>query len=476
MGQKMNKFLYLLLLLSGSQLRCMERPAAAAPAVAKACVPSAAQAVPTIKMIDAFTRAAVDGRSPAIELFLKDFPTHVDARGSAGESALFYAVLGCFGNQNYECIEVFKTLLAAGAHTKQTFKENTLISYIEKLSKNAAIAHPDARLRMSGIADKMKTWIKEAEDARAAKEASKVTPEEKSKQEADARAAIRAARLAALRNAERKEGALETNKALTVEQQLRNAQEEVVKLRERVAAANADAERLAQKASEEKIRASESLVLTTAIFEEADRMKKQAVAAKEAAGKTKDLALLAEYIERVIKAETTDPYGPTNAEFVPQMRENADSRKNFIIEVEQGRAAKGASQVTQDDAKQEADTRAAIRAARLAALRNAKRKDGALETNKALTVEQQLRKAQEEVVQLRARVAAADADAERLAQKASETKIRADDSLVLTTAIFEEADRVKKQAVAAKEAAGKAKDLALLAEKKVRELLAAQGK
>ena len=476
MGQKMNKFLYLTFLLSGSHLLGMERPAAAGPVVAKACVTSAAQAVPTMKMIDAFTRAAVDGRSPAIGSFLKEFPTHVDARGSAGESALFYAVLGCFGNQNYECIEVFKTLLAAGADTKQTFKENTLIAYIEKLSKNAAIAHPDARLRVSGIADKMKTWIKEAEDARAAKEVEKVTLEEKSKQEADARAAIRAARLGALRKAERKEGALEANETLTMEQQLRKAQEEVARLRARVAAADADAERLAQKASGEKMRASESLLLTTAIFEEADRVKKQAVAAKEAAGKAKDLALLAEYIEHVHKAKTTDPYRPTNLEFVPKMRENADSCRNCIIEAEQARASKEVSKVTQEEkSKQEADARAAIRAARLAALRNAERKDGALETNKALTSEQ-LRKAQEEVVQLRARVAAADADAERLAQKANEAKMRADESLPLTTAIFEEADRMKKQAVAAKEAAGKAKDQALLAEKKVRELLAAQGK
>ncbi len=252
----MNKFLMITMLLAGGQLLGMERPAELAVPVTEAS-PVATVKIPTAEQISAFYKAAFEGDIDSVRIFVDDFPRHINVTTNRC-GALFAAIGGYYTQLNRAriegCPQVFELLLDAGADPETVEHGMTLESLIEYQVQTRSKGFGPGTL-----AAEKKTaqwWLDLIKKAKAVKEAAKVTPEEKSKQEdaekvnnevadvtteekskqeADARAAMRAARLAALRSAERKEGSLETNKTLTSQQKLRNAQERVDQLEARVA-------------------------------------------------------------------------------------------------------------------------------------------------------------------------------------------------------------------------------------------------
>ena len=244
------------MLLAGGQLLGMERPAELAVPVAEDSTVAIAKS-PTAEQIKAFCKAAFEGDIDSVRIFVDDFPRHLNATTNRC-GALFAAIDGYYSQLNRAriegCPQVFEMLLEVGADPEIIEHGMTLEGLIEyQVQKRSKGFGPGT------LAAEKKTaqwWLDLVKKAKAVKgtakvtseeksqqedaekvnnEVADVTTEEKSKQEADARAAIRAARLAALRSAERKEGSLETNKTLTSQQKLRNAQERVDQLEARVA-------------------------------------------------------------------------------------------------------------------------------------------------------------------------------------------------------------------------------------------------
>ncbi len=264
---------------------------------------------PTASQRKSFIESAFDGDMIAVKLFCADFPNEIKAPNSVIHDALFAAIDGYYSGMPGRvdgCPEVFKFLVDVGANTKATYKGKTL----EGKTLEEFIAHVIAlttKGRDEAYCTRVKdraqeNWldlIKKAEDEKPAKEASKMTPEEKAKQEAAARAKQRRERLiaaGALVNVP-SEAALKPAKSDTVastEQQLKKAQEEAAELRAKAVAADAEVERLFQSSNAANAWVDEVLEMLSAAREQADSLKPQAAYARELAERAKAQASLAE--------------------------------------------------------------------------------------------------------------------------------------------------------------------------------------